>query len=175
VLNLKGKLKRIDSGMSKDDFALFISGNVRHKYVNTGKHTGMMDSQGNLKPIYQWDYFLWRDVQTFRAAAFIVRPEHEQEVIGTLLMLGTTYRVALPIAASFGAVMEALGLAPLKAITYGESDPARSAVSWGTISTSNVLPGATIMALCTDKCWFVYPVNIQHVNRLLSRKEKSHG
>lgn len=174
MLSLKGKLKRIDSGMSKDDFALFISENVRQKYVNTGRHNGMMDSEGNLKPIYQWEYFLWRDVQTFKAGAYVVRPEHVLEVIGTLCMIGTNLPCRIQPASSFGAIMEALALKPLRTVVYG-ADEKRHAVTWGTISSSNVVPGGTIMALGTDQCWFVYPVNIQYVNRLLSRKERSHG
>ena len=174
MLSLKGKLKRIDSGMSKDDFALFISKNVRQAYVHTGRYAGMVDSEGNLKPIYQWEYFLWRDVQAFKAGAYVVRPEHVQEVIGTLCMIGEILPVTVPFGASFGTIMKALNLKPLRTVVYGADDK-RRAVSWKTLSSSNVVPGGTIMALGTDQCWFVYPVNIHFVNRLLSRKEKPHG
>ena len=173
MLSLKGKLKRIDSGMSKDDFALFISENVHRKYRGGPKTAGMVDSQGNLKPIYQWDHFLWRDVQAFKAAAYVVRPEHVQEIIGTLCMIGTILPCRAAAGSAFGAIMEALGLTPVRAAVYG-ADEARQAVAWGSRSTSYVVPGGTIMALGTDKCWFVYPVNIRSVNRLLSRKERSH-
>lgn len=170
LVSLKHRLKRIDSGMSRDDFALFISENVRRKYVNTGRHAGMMDSDGNIKPIYQWEHFLWRDVQAFKAAAFVVRPEYVEEVIGTLCMVGVSYPVTVPPASSFGAIMEALGLKALRSIVYGADDK-RQAVAWGTRTSSNVVPGATIMALQTDKCWFVYPTNINAVSRLLRKKE----
>ena len=181
LVSLKHRLKRIDSGMSKDDFALFISENVEKKYRGTAKTAGMCNADGTLKPIYQWEHFLWRDVQAFKAAAFVVRPEYVEEVIGTLCMVGVSYPVTVSPASSFGAIMEALGLKALRSIVYGLpeavflADDKRQAVVWRTRTSVNVVPGATIMALQTDKCWFVYPVNIQHVNRLLSQKEKSHG
>lgn len=174
MLSLKGKLKRIDSGMSKDDFGVFLSENVRKKYVNTGKHAGMMDSSGNIKPLYLWEYFLWRDVQVFKAAAYVVRPEHVEEVIGTLCMIGTDLPVRCPPATAFPALMEALGLKAERAILCGEVDAGRQAISWSTRTASNVVPGAIIVALGTDKCWFVYPNNIRQVNRLLSKKEQIH-
>lgn len=173
MLSLKHKLKRIDSGMSKDDFGVFLSQNVRKKYVNTGKHNGMMDSEGNLKPLYLWEYFLWRDVQVFKASAYIVRPEYVEEVIGTLCMIGTDFPVHSPPGTAFPALMEALGLTAKRAIVCG-ADQQRRAVSWSTRTASNVVPGAIIMALGTDKCWFVYPNNIRAVNRLLSKKEQIH-
>lgn len=171
MITLKGKLKRVDSGMGKDDFGIFLAENVRKKYVNTGRHAGMMDSYGNMKPLYQWEYFLWRDVQVFKAQAYIVQPEHVLEVIGTLCMIGQNLPVRVPPATAFDALMQALGLTPLRVIVVG-ADANRQAVSWATRTASNVLPGGTIMALQTDKCWFVYPNNIRQVNRLLSLKEK---
>lgn len=174
MLSLKHKIRRIDSGMSKDEFALFISENVRPYYVNTGKHRGMMDSKGNIKPIYQWEYFLWQDVQQFKAVAYVVRAEYVEEVIGTLCMVGANLSITAPAGTRFGKLMRALGLKPLMTVVYGADDGLR-AVSWETISTTNVLPNGTIMALGTDKYWFVYPVNIRYVNRLLRRKEGLHG
>jgi len=166
LVSLKHRLKRIDSGMSKDDFALFISENVEKKY----RGTAMCNADGTLKPIYQWERFLWRDVQAFKAAAFVVRPEYVEEVIGTLCMVGVSYPVTVSPASSFGAIMEALGLKALRSIVYGADDK-RQAVVWRTRTSVNVVPGATIMALQTDKCWFVYPTNINAVSRLLRKKE----
>ena len=174
MLSLKGKLKRIDSGMSREDFGVFLAENVRKKCVNTGKLAGMMDSEGNIKPLYLWEYFLWRDVQVFRASAFVVRPEHVEEIIGTLYMVGTEFPVRSPPATAFPALMEALGLKAERTIVCGEVDAGRQSVSWSTRIPTNVVPGAIVVALKTDKCWFVYPNNLRQVNRLLSKKEQIH-
>lgn len=174
MLSLKGKLKRIDSGMSKDDFGIFLAENVRQKYVNTGKHAGMMDSEGNIKPLYLWEYFLWRDVQVFKASAYVVRPEHVEEIIGTLCMIGKDYPVRPAPGTAFLALMDALGLKAERVILHGSDDHKRQSVQWNTRTPSNVVPGAIITALQTDKCWFVYPNNIRAVNRLLSKKEQIH-
>lgn len=173
MLSLKGKLKRIDSGMSKDDFGIFLAENVRQQYVNTGKHAGMMDHEGNIKPLYLWEYSLWRDVQVFKASAYVVRPEYVEEVIGTLCMIGTDLPVRPAPATAFPALMQALGLKPERAIVHGADDK-RQAVQWNARTAINVVPGAIITALGTDKCWFVYPNNIRAVNRLLSKKEQIH-
>lgn len=168
MLNLKGKLKRVDSGMSKDDFAVFCAENIRHKYERSAKKGGMFFEDGDLKPLYLWEHFLWRDVVAFKSQAYVVRPEYKEEVIGTLLMAGTLYPVWAVTASSFGAVMEALGLTPRQVIVHQlNPDPDVVAVAWG-----NVVPHGTItiMALQTDKCWLVYPNNLRHVNWQLRRQ-----
>lgn len=175
MLALKHKLKRIDSGMSKDDFGIFLAENVQAKYKGGPKTAGMVDSGGNIKPLYLWEYHLWRDVQVFKASAYVVRPEHVEEIIGTLCMIGKDYPVKPAPFAAFLALMHALGLRAERVILYGDDDPQRQCVHWSKVTPGNVVPGAIITALQTDKCWFVYPNNIRAVNRLLSKKERSNA
>ncbi len=89
-------------------------------------------------------------IRALVAAAFRVKPEYEAEIAATIQMLCES----CPVDQRLRETMRAFAITPVRAYLYK------------TIYASYPL------AVETSHGWLVYPLNIRHVNRLLSRKER---
>lgn len=87
-------------------------------------------------------------IRALVASAFRVKPEYEAEIAACIQMLCESDDFSFN-----GAIRETLrafAITPIRAYSYRHY----------------------VLAIETDRGWLVYPLNIRHVNRLLSRKER---
>jgi len=125
MLQLKGKLKRLDGGMPRYTFWELMKENA-HKH-------GFVYSPSSVRGMV--------------ATVYRVKDEHVTEVAGCVQMLcdGVT------ITWKDGWLIQVLGhfdLRPIRSYQYGHDT----------------------LAVETDKCWLVYPLNLRHVNWQLRRR-----
>lgn len=119
ILGLKGKLKRLDSGLSREAFAILLTENlIRRSGAGPlpAEVAGSVEADGTAKPLFAWDYRLYLTVMSYRATLYMVRPEYEDEVIGTLLMLLETRTGR--VATVGRRAMNALALTLVRALVY---------------------------------------------------------
>ena len=81
------------------------------------------------------------------ASMFRVKPEYEAEIAATIQMLCESIAI-IPV--NMLMVLDIFGMQAVRVYMYDKS----------------------ILAVETNRGWLVYPLNIRHVNRLLSRKER---
>lgn len=162
-VQLKGRLRRIDATMSREDFGIFLAKNYLAATIGV-RLSGATTDDGGAKPLYLWNYFLWDDVRKFRQAAFVVKDEYVEEIIGSLLMFGELVPAKVDLT-PLQRVMCALDLKAQHFLVLPQHKVG------GKVSLSRVaVPDA--LALQTDKCWMVYPLNINAVNSQLSGRRK---
>jgi hypothetical protein len=128
MLVLKGKLKRLNAGMSREDFWEMARRNLGW---SGGAQSGQVPR-----------------IRALVASAHRVKPEYEAEVAAFIQMLCESG----PPDLHMHSTLRAFAITPIRAYVYSQY----------------------ILAVETSHGWLVYPLNMQHVNRLLSRKERSH-
>lgn len=171
ILDLKGKIKRIDSGMGREEFAVFLSDNLIGPGRIGARQAGAVNDDGSTKPLFDWNWGLYRSVRRYRSNVYVVRPEYETEVIAALLMVGTVPMAVSGSPDHFLEFMRALGLKALHTLGYAEElTEDRMAVKYGLYGCTPTGKYVAIMAIGTDKCWLVNLPAIRQVNRLLTKE-----
>ena len=127
MIVLKGRLKRLNAGISSFDFWEMV-----YKRRNErGWHAVNSRSA----------------VRAAVASIFRVKPEFDAEVAATIQMLCDGATITSP---DLIMVLDIFNMRGTRVYSYSKYP----------------------LAIETDRGWLVYPLNIRHVNRLLSRKER---
>lgn len=125
MLNLKGKLKRLDGGMPRDAFWEWAQANALKNAVS-------------YSPSH---------VRSLVASVYRVKPEFEAEVAAYVQMLCDATTIT-HFHTGIVTGLAAFDLRPVRFYNYGQAT----------------------LALETNKCWMVYPMNLRRLNWQLSRR-----